>query len=398
MDERESSSSDFDPGQSLSWQNLLHALDNIQTFGDFSWADSYHRFVNPGLDIDGYGQVPLPLCPRAAQKIKQACRPAPFGKGDKTLIDDSVRKTWELDNTRFRIGNSHWQDFLDNHILARASQQLGLVGAHVKLHKLLLYEAGSFFKHHKDSQKEAGMVGTLVVCLPSEHDGGEVHLPFQEESRTYATGPASKFDMTALAWFGDVSHEVKELKSGYRLVLTYNIIVPTRESPQSASFFDTQVEKLKRILIKWRETERQRNRIYYPLEHQYSESSLSQGSLQGRDDAVCRVLHLAASAAGFSIFLATMTQHKKKGREDEDYDEDWTELEKMYTLQGHLISQEMLVRTHEKLSSALCYDTDDDADSIDQPEYRGNEDSPAHFRYHDTVCYPSFDTTILYSS
>ncbi len=54
------------------------------------------------------------------------------------------------------------------------------------------------------------MVGTLVVCLPSEHDGGEVHLSFKEKSRTYATGgPGSKFDMTALAWFGDVSHEVK---------------------------------------------------------------------------------------------------------------------------------------------------------------------------------------------
>jgi hypothetical protein len=308
-DESDSQSLDSGREEPTPWRScLLSCLGSIQTAGDFSWAESYHVFVNPGLEIDGYGQIPLPLCARDAQAIKEACRPAPFGKGDRTVVDDSVRKTWELDHTHFRLGNLRWQAFLDDDIVARASQRLGLVGTQAKLHKLLLYEPGSFFKRHKDSQKELGMIGTLVVCLPSVHEGGEVHLSFRGVQRKYATGPASKFDMTALAWFGDISHEVKELTSGYRLVLTYNIVLPTTSSPRSASFFDAQTEKLRRTLTDWRETDRCDYKIYYPLEHQYSESSLSLANLKGRDAAVCQLLHRTAATARFSVFLASIRQ------------------------------------------------------------------------------------------
>ena len=40
------------------------------------------------------------------------------------------------------------------------------------LYKLLIYEAGSFFAPHRDSEKVDGMFATLVVCLPSRHTGG----------------------------------------------------------------------------------------------------------------------------------------------------------------------------------------------------------------------------------
>jgi len=34
--------------------------------------------------------------------------------GDQTMVDDSVRKTWELDHTQFRLSNPRWQAFLDH--------------------------------------------------------------------------------------------------------------------------------------------------------------------------------------------------------------------------------------------------------------------------------------------
>ncbi|ATY63069.1 hypothetical protein A9K55_009334 [Cordyceps militaris] len=388
MDDFDSVSSEYSPDESLTWRSdLLRCLRSIQTTGDFSWTDSYHIFVNPALDIPGHGKVALPLCPRVAHEIKQACRLAPFGNGHQTVVDDSVRKTWQLHHTQFRLANPHWQAFLESGILAPAAQRLGLVGAQAKPHKLLLYEPGSFFKQHKDSQKEPGMVGTLVVCLPSEHDGGEVHLSFKEENRTYATGPGSEFDMTAMAWFGDVSHEVKELRSGYRLVLTYNIVVPTVEGPKSAAFFNTQVEKLQRILIDWRETDQFNCQVYYPLDHQYSESSLSLGNLKGRDDVVRQVLQLAASKIGFSIFLASMTHNKEcqEGYDESDESEEWTVLDNMYTPQGKLIAREIGVHTDEILCSQPFYGDDMAADSEDEPEYLGNEHAAARFRYHDSV-------------
>jgi hypothetical protein len=190
--------------------------------------------------------------------------------------------------------------------------------------------------------------------------------------------------LTALAWFGDVTHEIKQLISGYRLVLTYNIITPTRDSPQTASFFDTQIEELQQLLIDWRETDQQTYKLYYPLDHQYSETSLSLGSFKGRDDAVCQVLHHAASAAGFSVFLGSMTRHKE--REEDCDEEEWISVSSMYSFQKQLVARDMAAYTKEILCSELSYD-DEAADSIDEPQHLGNQESPTHLRYHDTVRY-----------
>ncbi len=46
------------------------------------------------------------------------------------------------------------------------------------LYKLLVYEKGDFFLPHKDSEKEPGMFGTLVIGLPSAHTGGELVIRF----------------------------------------------------------------------------------------------------------------------------------------------------------------------------------------------------------------------------
>jgi len=37
------------------------------------------------------------------------------------------------------------------------------------LYKLLIYKEGDFFLPHKDSEKEKGMFGTLIIGLPAKH-------------------------------------------------------------------------------------------------------------------------------------------------------------------------------------------------------------------------------------
>jgi hypothetical protein len=48
-------------------------------------------------------------------------------------------------------------------------------GARISLlpYKINVYGEGGFFKRHVDSPRDVkNMIGTLVVCLPSEHEGG----------------------------------------------------------------------------------------------------------------------------------------------------------------------------------------------------------------------------------
>ncbi len=101
---------------------------------------------------------------------------------------------------------------------------------------------------------------------------------------------------------------------------------------------------------------------------------------------MCRVLHLAASTAGFSVFLAIVTHHKVRQEEDDDGEaEEWTSLGSVYTFQGQRIARELIVHPDEILCSGLFYNDDRAADSGDKPEYLGNEHSPAYLWYHDTV-------------
>ena len=46
------------------------------------------------------------------------------------------------------------------------------------------------------------MFGTLVVCLASEHQGGQIVLSHDGKEVTFATADNSTFGQSHIAWFG----------------------------------------------------------------------------------------------------------------------------------------------------------------------------------------------------
>ncbi|KAF2651460.1 hypothetical protein K491DRAFT_729174 [Lophiostoma macrostomum CBS 122681] len=217
---------------------LQECLDDVETAGSFSSFRHNSAYSNPGLQVNGIGLVGMPLTHRDAEAFARICKQSPYGKGEETLIDTSVRKTWELGSADFECANPSWTRTFD-HILSDALTDLGVgVPARAEQYKLLLYEEGAFFKPHRDSEKTPGMFGTLVICLPSEHSGGEVHLIHGKEQRILQTETNSAFDLSALAWYSDVQHEVRRVTYGFRLVLTYNLVQDNTVPRQSAAALD----------------------------------------------------------------------------------------------------------------------------------------------------------------
>ncbi|CAG7564920.1 unnamed protein product [Fusarium equiseti] len=229
-------------------------------------------------------------------------------------------------------------------MLRNTAAGLGLRSVVASPYKLLLYESGSFFKPHKDSEKENGMIGTCIVCLPSQHEGGDVLLSFGSQVNLASTAPTSKFDLTTIFWFSDVTHEVTKLTAGYRLVLTYKLFVTT-DASLSASTVLEETERLKYQLSRWKSRSSHSDKIIYPLDHLYTETSLCLSNLKGRDRAVAYSLDKICSEAGFYLMLGHTTHARTEEDDDYVYDEEEqdhdTTLRSLYTSAGAQVASDV---------------------------------------------------------
>ena len=122
----DNNSSDDEDGLAGLKATILRRIENIHSAGSFATSGSSATFVLPGIVVEDVGQVRLPLSSHDAQSLSRASRKAPFGKGNQTLVDEIVRKTWEIDGSKVTFLNDAWQDWLDK-IVEMAVQDLGAV-------------------------------------------------------------------------------------------------------------------------------------------------------------------------------------------------------------------------------------------------------------------------------
>ena len=296
------------PSRSLH-DKLLEALGTIDRPGTFCTSGDL-PLVMPGLDVQGLGAVRLPLGKTQALELITLCHQAPYGKGTETLIDTDVRRVWELDPDQFQLTNPKWQELLQV-ITERVRDELGLgrrkLASH--LYKLLVYEEGSFFLPHRDGEKLDRMVATLVIGLPSVHEGGELTVTHEGTEHVIGfAGAASGNELSFAAFYADCQHEVRPLRSGYRLCLVYNLTLATSRGKQGVAAPTTTgaLDVVRGLLDTWREAG-EAQKIAVTLEHQYTQDGLTVETLKGVDRARADVLLAAAERTGCVAHLALVT-------------------------------------------------------------------------------------------
>ncbi|KAH7360852.1 hypothetical protein BKA65DRAFT_547562 [Rhexocercosporidium sp. MPI-PUGE-AT-0058] len=183
----------------------------------------------------------------ALKPLLQACTPATFGFKASDVLDETYRKAGKLDAESFST-NFHPADF---GILDSVKQVLlpGLSldkdeqgvereehrGVRAELYKLNVYSGPSgMFKKHVDTPRGATQFGSLVVCLPCAHEGGQLLISHEEHvsifdwSTTYSSSSSAPEDGNSLKWcafYSDCEHEVLPVTAGHRVTLTYNLYV-----------------------------------------------------------------------------------------------------------------------------------------------------------------------------
>ncbi|KAI5236827.1 hypothetical protein E4T43_08378 [Aureobasidium subglaciale] len=102
------------------------------------------------------------------------------------------------------------------------------LGVRAELYKLNVYSGPSGrFKAHVDTPRSETQIGSLIVCLPSEFEGGNLSTTHQENTVEFDWSRSSSANQTPsihwAAFYSDCSHEVQEVTAGHRVTLTYDL-------------------------------------------------------------------------------------------------------------------------------------------------------------------------------
>lgn len=266
---------------------------------------------------EGVGLVKFPLQLQDAQRLISKARQAPYGKRTETFVDTSVRNTWELDATLLDLSDP-WRTTVSG-LAIWAGKKLGITGpVTAELYKMLLYEKGALFKPHTDTEKIPGMFGTMVVCLPSAHEGGDLVLRHGDITKTFKS---SEMQPSAICWFSDVSHEVLPVISGIRCVLTFNL-ASTQPALAPAMGVEQGMQEVRGALHAWMHSrntgdEAKRDCLYYMLDHTNTEANVSLHALKGADLTRMKALKQACEELDVGLMLGILEKVEDGGCEDD---------------------------------------------------------------------------------
>lgn len=258
------------------------------------------------LAVDHVGTLELPLGQATAQRLHSFGEPARFGLREKTLLDPSVRRTAEIAGEHLALT---WDDPSRIALLQQLAAVLGIEALDCRVHSLLVYGPGEFFKPHQDTEKTDGMVGTLVLVWPCAHIGGALRIQLGEQEVRFESQQLGQ--TSALRWcafYGDCRHEVEPVIEGWRVALTFDLLVPAG-APMPEIAANPALTALLRALFCSPAGERAEPFVFL-LDHEYSEHGLYWRLLKGRDRQYAQALRAAAGAAGLSVHLALAQHHE----------------------------------------------------------------------------------------
>ncbi|PQE32019.1 Oxoglutarate iron-dependent dioxygenase protein [Rutstroemia sp. NJR-2017a WRK4] len=212
---------------------------------DNSSTSSIHKIQFPSSSTD-------------INELLLASERATFGLDGKDVLDETYRKAAALATDKFST-NFHPADhglvdalaqiLLPDYRLRADGKKKELWGVKAELYKLNVYSGPSGkFKKHVDTPRGTLQFGSLVVCLPYEHQGScllfSVLLSLVYRGALLVThrGHTNTFDWSSplttdseastspaqikwAAFYSDCTHEVQPVVSGHRVTLTYNLYV-----------------------------------------------------------------------------------------------------------------------------------------------------------------------------
>lgn len=170
--------------------DITATLSSIHEHGTFASRETT-SYEDLRIEVKDVGNIRLPVSPTAARKLRRVGRPARFGWRDKTLLDKSVRDTWEIARSRVKIDQRSWKKILE--------PQLEKIK-----HKLVLPVEGKLV-----AQLLCGALGQFLT----NRDQTRLEWPLAQDKRAHIHQQLDDYVLP-------VSHTTKRTSRPYTLILT----------------------------------------------------------------------------------------------------------------------------------------------------------------------------------
>ena len=156
--------------------------------------------------------------------LVRLAQPAPYGRGEETLLDPKVRDALQVEARHVRLAGPRWER-LRTEILESVAADMGLADAGLRLEplKLLVYRAGGHFSMHADTERTPGMVASLALIVPDEYTDGA--LVIEHAGETLIAGAGGAPGWRWVAWYADCRHCLEPVNEGTRIALTFGIAI-----------------------------------------------------------------------------------------------------------------------------------------------------------------------------
>ena len=103
---------------------LLDCLRSVERPGEFCVGGQREIFM-PAIDVEGVDRLAFPLPAVQAERLIAVGEAAPHGRGEETVLDLDVRRTWQIDLGTVRIGGRRWETTLAE-LVSDAARGLGV--------------------------------------------------------------------------------------------------------------------------------------------------------------------------------------------------------------------------------------------------------------------------------
>ena len=183
------------------------------------------KLSRPAKLFTGNEAIEFPLLPSGVERLRLNAEPATFGRGKQSILDEEYRQAMKISSDcglNFDLANWSVVAQIKEVLLPHSNKQV-----FAQLDKVNLYSDNGFFKDHKDTPRSQAMFASLVLCLPSPFEGGQLVIKHRSGQKVYDWGTAAhdSHQVQWAAFYSDCTHEIRPITQGVRVTVTYNLYV-----------------------------------------------------------------------------------------------------------------------------------------------------------------------------